>query len=760
MTTNENGEEIDQMLLPDKIKKYSSFILDDNITTDGKIKNILQKLIDDYQCGFDSDEENVRILNFISYLYWRKRDGENAEFFAEKAKSFQTNSLITLHNAIIFHRDSNEISQCKTLMEQAKSLRQDKKYKQLKAFARAEIAYCYSRMGPEYHEKSQQLFRKAIDYFYFLERHYLWEFGLAMSLRRQANIFAMRSPSDFNPKEKNQEAILILEHITQMCVDRKLAARAWVELGLIMASGECDNMKLNCEGFSSEECFHNALILCPNAYFVLQRYGQHLRYLRKFNESKRFLEKSISIQDTQFARHHLALTLIKLVLKSDSNTNKVTGIYQRTISKNPSKSEPNSFWGSKMSISSPKKVQRFPNHAFLKEAVVHLKKALDMNEDFDKARYDLGLTYRYLGENKEALKCFSRITSARWGKSSEYKVIIINAYEQQGICSLELAEMATNEKEKTELKTNGQRLLWKSLEVASLVIKTLPYFKETNAALPTLKELLTENEDPRKFSKEMARLYDLVHDHDKATDLCHHLLQIDNTDSFAIRKVVQEYVRVKDFDNAIHTLFLLRCTKQSDSLEKDLYLTTFLEGAKYSHENGDDEEAKLRFIQAYNVASHDKECKCLSECNCCDVFVLCVEHLDDVCACELSYNHLVPCISSMLGINVYFNDTLCVGGTLNQSYMIKMIEEAKYIMPIINGGPADHSNTSLGCLLTEKIELHRDKVIPITFGNNNHSIKRSVVVNGESCTQFDTAANTISDLLSNIVMEMSKISLK
>lgn len=52
MTTNENGEEIDQMLLPDKIKKYSSFILDDNITTDGKINNILQKLIDDYQCGF------------------------------------------------------------------------------------------------------------------------------------------------------------------------------------------------------------------------------------------------------------------------------------------------------------------------------------------------------------------------------------------------------------------------------------------------------------------------------------------------------------------------------------------------------------------------------------------------------------------------------------------------------------------------------------------------------------------------------------
>lgn len=165
----------------------------------------------------------------------------------------------------------------------------------------------------------------------------------------------------------------------------------------------------------------------------MQRYGQHLRYLRKFNESKRFLEKSIRIQDTQFARHHLALTLIKLVLKSDSNTNKVTVICQRTISKKASKSKPNSIWGSTISISSPKSVQRFPNHPLLKEAVVHLEKALKMNEDFDKARYDLGLTYRYLDDNKEALKCFSRITSAIWGKSSEYKVIVKNAYEQQGV---------------------------------------------------------------------------------------------------------------------------------------------------------------------------------------------------------------------------------------------------------------------------------------------------------------------------------------
>lgn len=62
---------------------------------------------------------------------------------------------------------------------------------------------------------------------------------------------------------------------------------------------------------------------------------------------------------------------------------------------------------------------------------------------------------------------------------------------------------------------------------------------------------------------------------------------------------------------------------------------------------------------------YDKECKCLFECNCCDVFVFCVEYLDDVCVCELFYNYLVFCIFFLLGINIYFNDILCVGGIFN-----------------------------------------------------------------------------------------------
>jgi hypothetical protein len=70
---------------------------------------------------------------------------------------------------------------------------------------------------------------------------------------------------------------------------------------------------------------------------------------------------------------------------------------------------------------SPKSVCVSPNHPLLLEAVEHLKVALKMDADFDVARYELGLIYRMLDQTKEALDCFSVITSGNCGKPSEYK---------------------------------------------------------------------------------------------------------------------------------------------------------------------------------------------------------------------------------------------------------------------------------------------------------------------------------------------------
>jgi hypothetical protein len=136
---------------------------------------------------------------------------------------------------------------------------------------------------------------------------------------RQSQLYTIRDPETFNREEHEKEAIAILENI-KISKESELAARAWVELGVIYWS---QHKLSGCLSYykHSEKCFETAMGLRPDAYFVLQRYGQHLRYFRRLEHSKDILQKSIQINDTVCARHHLALTLQKIALESRKTGN-------------------------------------------------------------------------------------------------------------------------------------------------------------------------------------------------------------------------------------------------------------------------------------------------------------------------------------------------------------------------------------------------------------------------------------------------------
>lgn len=55
--------------------------------------------------------------------------------------------------------------------------------------------------------------------------------------------------------------------------------------------------------------------LYPDLYFVIQEYGRYLRHTHNLEKSKEMLEKAVQLNDTTFSRHHLALTLKKMVGK-------------------------------------------------------------------------------------------------------------------------------------------------------------------------------------------------------------------------------------------------------------------------------------------------------------------------------------------------------------------------------------------------------------------------------------------------------------
>ena len=147
----------------------------------------------------------------------------------------------------------------------------------------------------------------------------------------------------------------------------------------------------------------------------------------------------------------------------------------------------------------------------LLEAVDHLKEAIEMCAEFNNARYDLGLIYRMLDKPDEALEYFARIASSTCGKPSEYHVPLINAYEQQAICKLELKRKKSDKERKKALEYDARRCMWKALTVISAVIRTLPMLRTTRQCFPTLKILLQSQEQSSikhwRFTQESVGFY-------------------------------------------------------------------------------------------------------------------------------------------------------------------------------------------------------------------------------------------------------------
>lgn len=188
---------------------------------------------------------------------------------------------------------------------------------------------------------------------------------------------------------------------------------------------------------------------------------------------------------------------------------------------------------------SPRLVCVSPDNPKLIQAAEHLQRAIEMCQGFDVARHELGLIYRMLDKPDEALKYFSFITSNNCGKPSEYPMILINAYEQQSICKLDLNSKETDPKKKVELEFDAKKCMWGALSVISKVIGAIPLLKTTNQCFPTLKTLLQKGENSSKTIKELAKLHELM-DYDKeAIQFYRQIVDVERNDSEAIRKLAK-----------------------------------------------------------------------------------------------------------------------------------------------------------------------------------------------------------------------------
>jgi hypothetical protein len=190
----------------------------------------------------------------------------------------------------------------------------------------------------------------------------------------------------------------------------------------------------------------------------------------------------------------------------------------------------------------------------------------------------------------------------------------INAYEQQGLCKLEIKSKETDSSKQQDLEFDAKRSMWKAISVISSVIGAIPMMKTSNHCFPTLKSLLLKERESPKIIRELAKLHELLQFNEDSIQFYKELIEKDAYDATTVKQLIQNYTKIRDFEKAICSLSLLQCTGESGVVDKTFYVDTYLKGAKDSIEKHDTEMAKVRFLKAYQtIFSHNASISCTDD---------------------------------------------------------------------------------------------------------------------------------------------------
>lgn len=273
--------------------------------------------------------------------------------------------------------------------------------------------------------------------------------------------------------------------------------------------------------------------------------------------------------------------------------------------------------------------------------------------------------------------------------------------------------------------------------------------------------LLQNEEKSSETYKELAKLHELLNYNEESITFYRHIIEIEN-DSTTVRELIQNYIKVGDFENAICTLSLLQCTDE-DFSDNSLYVDTCIKGAMDSLKKFDLEMAKIRFLKAYsqifsrlNVSvSIEKEDE-----NPPDILVL---HNCGEGGCY--YQKIVmSTLESFVKLKYVVNDNDCLPSRRRIDYLKKTMLESHCLCLILHENDNDDGTCNKDEFLGLALEIaslkHRAKILQIRIDGVEQEIPgcKEVVLPSDV---HDIASNDISqfllrgELFSKMLVKMS-----
>ena len=307
----------------------SSFDLNFDILTKEKKQAEREYLLSKLKGKFTIVEEEIQLLNFVSFLSFLLGDTEKVYELNDTVLEKTNSNVTALANRAWFNRKNGRFYQAQKGLEKLQNLSQNVNmnvWDDALKLAKGENAIALASCGPEF-------YKIAVDAFESLLKDLpknedviaMWNFEYGLCLRRTLNVFN----STFLPKDDAEStmkrACSAFSNVIQSSQLNTFQARAWCCLGELVYTVRhlpityghelTRYIPPHCIAQTVLDYFENGLQLDSEDFDVNLVCARYFHYYDKDTESVERFEKALSIRQTSKAYHHYALTLKRIEKK-------------------------------------------------------------------------------------------------------------------------------------------------------------------------------------------------------------------------------------------------------------------------------------------------------------------------------------------------------------------------------------------------------------------------------------------------------------
>ncbi|BFZ14165.1 hypothetical protein BsWGS_17203 [Bradybaena similaris] len=510
----------------------------------GLLENVEEEDDEDDVC----EEETIFKLNFMSWVYIKLAHREKAEEINDRVIAMtQWENVMSIGNRVFlrwkYGKQEDALSACSKLQE----MRKLDNFKDRLATAKAELAYCYSRVGgPVNLFKAIDLFQEAIGS--DADKPY-WKLRLGLVYRRCTHRNTCTGmPREHTISECVEKAAKCLIDVYEDESSGNLRGPALSELAFLCNTAMYINEQIDIERIfgtqSPKDMCKLALECADNNTWVLTNCAKLLRYGKTVDKAVEVLERCLRIRKHTTTHHQLGLCYKWLAEVESRSRN--TRTWQGPARGRASRARRRSSYPVRQrdyrypSADTP--LITLPNENFSKAKFQYLE-AIKLSHGRNlPAVYDLGQLYKLAGRYQDALNKFNEVTN---NTSEGHFITLINAYKESGLCYLLMDDPDAEDK------------LTKAVSLAVMVAKTCPQMRDCATEIwqsfRTMKGRLETEPESHFGDTKLIQLFELVKKHQNVVKIVEDVLALNDSqldDPDVIGTGLREYMKLNEFEKA------------------------------------------------------------------------------------------------------------------------------------------------------------------------------------------------------------------